>query len=126
MKALITGITGQCGSYMAEILLGKGYEVHGLIRRISNPNTENITDIIDKIYLHHGDMTDGISIHNIINEILPVEIYNFAAMSQVRVSYDTPTSVFDINTLGLIRIMESVRNLKIDCKIYQACSSEMF
>jgi GDPmannose 4,6-dehydratase len=126
MKALITGITGQCGSYLSEILLNKGYEVHGIIRRISHPNIDNIAGIIDRITLHHGDMTDGISISNIIANIMPDEIYNFAAMSQVRVSYDTPTSVFDINTLGLMRIIESVRRLDYDCKIYQQSSSEMF
>jgi len=100
MKALITGITGQCGSYLAEILLDKGYEVHGIFRRTSHPNTDNIVGILDKVTLHHADMTDGTSIRNVIHETMPDEIYNLAAMSQVRVSYDTPTSVFDINTLG--------------------------
>jgi len=126
MKALITGITGQSGSYLAEILLDKGYEVHGMVRRISHPNTDNIKHILDKVTLHHGDMTDEASINRIISEVLPDEIYNLAAMSQVRVSYDTPTSTFDINTLGLLRIIEAVRGLKLDAKIYQACSSEMF
>lgn len=126
MKALITGITGQSGSYLAEILLENGYEVHGIVRRISHPNTTNLSGILNRITLHHADMTDGISIHNVITLIKPDEIYNLAGMSQVRVSYDTPTSTFDINTLGLLRIIESVRNLNLDCKIYQACSSEMF
>lgn len=126
MKALITGITGQDGSYLAELLLENGYEVHGIIRRISHPNTENLESIIDKITLHHADMTDGVSIHNVISEINPDEIYNLAGMSQVRVSYDIPVNTFDINTLGLLRIIETMRNLKLDCKLYQACSSEMY
>lgn len=126
MKALITGITGQCGSYLTEILLDKGYDVHGVIRRTSHPNTDNINHVIDRIKLHHGDMTDGVSLANIIREVKPDEIYNLAAMSQVRVSYDTPTSVFDINTLGLVRIIEAVRGYDTDCKIYQQSSSEMF
>lgn len=126
MKALITGITGQSGSYMSEILLSKGYEVHGIIRRISHPNSDNLKDVIYQITLHHGDMTDGVSLYNIISKIQPNEIYNFAGMSQVRVSYDTPVSTFDINTLGLLRIIEAVRGLNLNCKIYQACSSEMF
>lgn len=126
MKALITGITGQCGSYLTEILLDKGYDVHGVIRRTSHPNTDNINNVIDRVKLHHGDMTDGVSLANIIREVQPDEIYNLAAMSQVRVSYDTPTSVFDINTLGLVRIIEAVRRYDADCKIYQQSSSEMF
>lgn len=125
-KALITGITGQSGSYMAELLLDKGYAVHGIVRRISHPNFENIQSFIGYITLHHGDMTDSVSLHNIIAKVRPDEIYNFAGMSQVRVSYDTPVSTFDVNTLGLLRIIESVRSLDLDCKIYQACSSEMF
>jgi GDPmannose 4,6-dehydratase len=126
MKVLITGITGQSGSYLAEILLDKGYEVHGIIRRISHPNSDNLRDCIDRIVLHYADMTDGISLHNVISKIRPDEIYNLAGMSQVRVSYETPVSTFDINTLGLLRIIESVRSLELDCKIYQACTSEMF
>ena len=126
MKALITGITGQSGSYLAELLLNKGYEVHGIVRRISHPNLENIEHICDNLTLHYGDMSDGISIHNIIALVCPNEIYNLAAMSQVRISYDTPSSTFDINTLGLLRIIEAVRNLELDTKIYQASSSEMF
>jgi GDPmannose 4,6-dehydratase len=126
-KALITGITGQCGSYLAEILLNEGYEVYGMVRRISHPNTENINHILDRIsFLYHGDMIDGDSINNIVKRVEPDEIYNLAAMSQVRVSYDTPTSVFDINTLGLVRIIEAVRRNQFDCKIYQQSSSEMF
>ena len=124
--ALVTGITGQTGSYLAEYLIELGYEVHGIVRRISSPKYDNIIEIIDKIKLHNADMTDSISLYNVIKEVNPDEIYNFAGMSQVRYSYDSPVSTFDINTLGLLRIIESVRSLKLDCKIYQACSSEMF
>lgn len=126
MKALITGITGQMGSYLSEILLDKGYEVHGIIRRISQPNTSNIDHIKDRITLHMGDMTDANSLSNIIQQLQPDEIYNLAGMSQVRVSYDIPTTTFDINTLGLLRIIEAVRAHSPKSKVYQACSSEMF
>lgn len=125
-KAFITGISGQDGSYISELLIEKGYEVHGMIRRISQPNLSNLVNVIDKVKLHTGDMTDATSIFRIINEVKPDEIYNFAAMSQVRDSYDHPDVTQDINCNGLMRIMESVRALELDCKIYQACSSEMF
>lgn len=124
--ALITGASGQDGSYLAELLLSKGYEVHGMVRRISNPQYPNLVNVIDKIKLHTGDMTDTVSIFRIIQEVKPTEIYNFAAMSQVRDSYDHPDVTQDINANGLLRILEAVRILGIDCKIYQACSSEMF
>ena len=124
--ALITGITGQDGSYISELLISKGYEVHGIVRRISQPNLSNLHAVIDKVKLHTGDMTDVTSIFRIIKEVNPTEIYNFAAMSQVRDSYDHPDITQDINANGLLRIMEAVRILGIDCKIYQACSSEMF
>lgn len=126
LKAFITGISGQDGSYLSELLLEKGYEVHGMVRRISQPNLSNLENVIDKVILHTGDMTDATSIFRIINEVNPDEIYNFAAMSQVRDSYDHPDVTQDINCNGLMRILESVRALELDCKIYQACSSEMF
>lgn len=126
MRALITGITGQTGSFLAEFLLEKGYEVHGTIRRISQPNTSNLTSIINRVTLHHADMTDSVSIGNAIQKSRPDEIYNLAGQSQVRISYDTPVSTFDINTLGLLRIIESVRSQGLGSKIYQASSSEMF
>lgn len=125
-KAFITGISGQDGSYLSELLIEKGYEVHGMVRRISQPNLSNLVNVIDKVILHTGDMTDATSIFRIINEVKPDEIYNFAAMSQVRDSYDHPDVTQDINCNGLMRILESVRALELDCKIYQACSSEMF
>lgn len=125
-KALITGPNGQDGSYLIELLLEKGYEVYGIIRRTSQPLHDNIAHLIDKIKLIPGDMTDGGSIHNAIEKVMPDEIYNLAGMSQVRWSYDVPSMTMDVNCLGLLRIIESVRSLKLDCKIYQACSSEMF
>lgn len=126
MKALITGITGQDGSYLAELLLSKGHEVHGLIRRISQPNFSNLAAVLDRLHLHTGDMTDGPSLYRIIDAVRPDEIYNLAAMSQVRDSYDHPEVTQDINAGGLLRIMEACRALRIDPRIYQACSSEMF
>lgn len=126
MKALITGIGGQDGSYLAELLLSKGYEVHGIVRRISQPNLSNIAPILDRITLHTGDMTDGTSLFRIVERVQPGEIYNLAAMSQVRDSYDHPEVTQDINVGGLLHIMESCRTLRIDPRIYQACSSEMF
>jgi GDPmannose 4,6-dehydratase len=125
-KALITGINGQDGSYLAELLLEKGYQVSGIIRRTSQPLDENISHLKDKITVLPGDMTDAGSLHNAIEKVLPDEIYNLAGMSQVRWSYDVPAMTMDVNCLGLLRIIESVRSLKLDSKIYQACSSEMF
>lgn len=124
--ALITGINGQDGSYLTELLISKGYEVHGLIRRTSQPLMDNIKHLSDKITLHPADMTDAGSIQNAIEKVRPDEIYNLAGMSQVRWSYETPSMTMDVNCLGLLRIIESVRGLGLDCKIYQACSSEMF
>ena len=124
--ALITGISGQTGSFLGEYLLELGYKVHGMMRRTSNPLEDNISHFKEQIFIHHGDMMDGSSIYNVIEKIKPDEIYNLAGMSQVRWSYDVPTMTFDVNTLGLLRIIEAVRGLKLDSKIYQASSSEMF
>jgi len=126
MIALVTGINGQDGSYLAELLLSKGYIVHGTTRRTSQPGHANIMHLLGKITIHPADMTDASSIHNAIETVKPDEIYNLAGMSQVRWSYDVPSMTMDVNCLGLLRIIESVRSLKLDCKIYQACSSEMF
>jgi len=126
MIALITGINGQDGSFLAELLLSKGYQVHGIIRRTSQPLHDNISHLLDQITLHPADMTDAGSIRNAIQKSNPDEIYNLAGMSQVRWSYDVPTMTMDVNCMGLLRIIESVRSLKLDCKILQACSSEMF
>jgi GDPmannose 4,6-dehydratase len=125
-RALITGISGQDGSYLAELLVSKGYDVHGVVRRVSQPNFSNLAAVIDKITLHTGDLTDGASISRIIGEVRPDEIYNLAAMSQVRDSYDHPEVTQDINAGGLLRIMEACRSITIEPRIYQACSSEMF
>lgn len=126
MIALITGITGQDASYLSELLLEKGYEVHGIMRRSSQNTRNNIAHLQGLITLHYADMTDSISIRNVIEKVRPDEIYNLAGMSQVRVSYDIPSNTMSVNTIGLLHIIESVRSLSIDCKIYQACSSEMF
>ncbi len=126
-RALVTGCNGQDGSFLMELLLSKGYEVHGITRRSSQPIDKNILHIKDKIIMHPADMTDAGSIHAAIEKSMPDEIYNLAGMSQVRWSYDTPSVTMNINTNGFLRIIESVRSLKLtECKIYQACSSEMY
>jgi GDPmannose 4,6-dehydratase len=127
-KAYITGITGQTGSYLAEILLEKGYEVHGMIRRSSSFNTSRIDGIFDNLNLHYGDMTDSISIFNQIKEIQPDEIYNLAAQSHVKVSFEIPLYTADVDAMGTLRIIESVRTLGLDkkTKIYQASTSELY
>jgi len=124
--AFITGISGMDGSHLSEFLLEKGYEVHGFIRRTSQPLFKNIEGVQDRITIHYGDMTDGSSIHKAIKACQPTEIYNFAGMSQVWQSYKSPLTTMDINCLGLVRIIESVLSLELDCKIYQATSSECF
>ena len=132
-KALITGITGQDGSYLAELLLEKGYEVHGLIRRSSTFNTERIdhiyTDPHDpkrKLFLHYGDLNDGGQLSNLIYNIQPDEIYHLAAQSHVRVSFDMPEFTGDVTGIGTTRILEAIRRSKIKTRFYQASSSEMF
>lgn len=125
-KAFITGITGMDGSHLADLLLSKGYEVHGFVRRTSKPLFENIQHIKDKIIIHYGDMTDTTSIHKAIKNASPDEIYNMAGMSQVWQSFKSPVTTMDINCMGLVRIIESVMFLDLDCKIYQATSSECF
>jgi len=132
-KALITGITGQDGSYLAEFLLKKGYEVHGLIRRASTFNTERIdhlyTDPHDpetKLYLHYGDLSDSGQLTNLIYNIQPEEIYHLGAQSHVRVSFDMPEYTGDITGIGTIRMLEAIRRSGIKTKFYQASSSEMF
>lgn len=124
--ALISGISGQDGSYLAELLLAKGYAVSGLVRRVSQPNLSNLAAVRDRVTLHTGDMVDGPSLFRVIQAVRPDEIYNLAGMSQVRDSYDHPEVTQDINAGGLLRILESCRTLGLDAKIYQACSSEMF
>ena len=131
--ALITGITGQDGSYLAEFLLNKGYEVHGVIRRASTFNTTRIDHLyVDphdegpKLTLHYGDLADGSRLATLIASIGPTEIYNLAAQSHVRVSFDEPTYTGDTTGLGSMRLLEAVRAVGISCRYYQASSSEMF
>lgn len=126
--ACILGITGQDGSFLAEILLEKGYIVHGVIRRAATFNTQNIDHIFDKLHLHYGDLTDAMNIFNIISKVRPCEIYNLAAMSHVAVSANIENYTFQANTLGVLNILQSVKNLGMEktCKIYQASTSEIF
>ena len=127
-KALITGITGQDGSYLAELLLGKGYEVHGIIRRVSVPTTQRIEHILDKLIIHDGDMSDSASITRIIAGIQPDEIYNLAAQSHVQGSFDVPEYTGDVDALGVLRILEAVHTSGLEKKtrIYQASTSELY
>jgi GDPmannose 4,6-dehydratase len=132
-KALITGITGQDGSYLAELLLAKGYEVHGLIRRASTFNTHRInhlyTDPHDpdkRLFLHYGDLTDGSRLVTLLASIQPDEVYHLAAQSHVRVSFDEPEYTGDTTGMGTTRLLEAIRMIGLDCRFYQASSSEMF
>lgn len=125
-KALITGITGQDGSYLAELLLEKGYEVHGLARRSSYPNFGRIEHIKRSLILHDGDLTDSSSLIRIIGQIQPVEIYNLAAQSHVQVSFDVPEYSGDVDALGVLRILEACRILGLNSRIYQASTSELY
>ena len=126
MKALITGITGQDGSYLAELLLEKGYEVHGIVRRSSMINTHRIDHIYDQIQLHYGDLTDSGSIISLVQRIKPDEVYNLAAMSHVKVSFEMPEYTGEVDALGTLRILDAIRLLDHDCKFYQASTSELF
>src|SRR3989338_7564851 len=130
-KALITGITGQDGSYLAELLLGKGYQVYGLKRRSSWPNTYRIDHLCEdvdqpNIKMVYADLADSSNLVRVINEIKPDEIYNLAAMSHVAISFDVPEYTANTNALGPLRILETIRNLHLPTKFYQASSSEMF
>ena len=126
--ALITGITGQDGSYLAELLLEKGYEVHGIVRRSSSINTDRIDHIYPYIKLHYGDLTDSSSLIRLIQEIRPTEIYNLAAQSHVKVSFEIPEYTGQVDALGTLRILEAVRLLGMekDVRIYQASTSELY
>lgn len=133
-KALITGITGQDGSYLAELLLSKGYEVHGLMRRSSSPNTERIDHIPQdphaehtKLFLHHGDLTDASSVNHLMRKVQPDEIYHLGAQSHVLVSFQTAEYTANVTALGTLRLLEAMRDAGLDStKFYQASSSEMF
>lgn len=133
MKALITGITGQDGSYLADLLLAKGYEVHGIIRRTSSFTTGRIDHLYNnpaiygvKLFLHYGDLADAVNLTKLIYDLKPDEIYNLAAQSHVRVSFDIPEYTADITGVGSIRILEAMREAGVRARFYQASSSEMF
>jgi len=125
-KALITGITGQDGSYLSEMLLDKGYEVHGIIRRSSSFNTGRIDHIFDRLNIHYGDLSDGSSLARLMAKIGPDEVYNLGAQSHVRVSFDCPEYTADVDALGTIRMLEAIREAEVRPRYYQASSSEMF
>jgi len=132
-KALITGVTGQDGSYLAELLLEKGYEVHGLIRRASTFNTGRVEHLYTdphvegtKFFLHYGDLTDGSRLVTLLSKIRPDEVYHLAAQSHVRVSFDEPEFTGDTTGIGTTRILEAIRMIGLECRLYQASSSEMF
>jgi GDPmannose 4,6-dehydratase len=132
-RALITGITGQDGSYLAELLLSKGYEVHGLIRRASTFNTHRIDHLYEdphnsetRLHLHYGDLTDGSRLTTLLQTIAPQEVYHLAAQSHVRVSFDEPEFTGDTTGLGATRLLEAIRMIGLPCRFYQASSSEMF
>jgi GDPmannose 4,6-dehydratase len=132
-RALITGITGQDGSYLAELLLDRGYEVHGIIRRSSSFNTERIMHLFQdpheedvRFHLHYGDLASSSQLARLITKIMPGEVYNLGAQSHVRVSFDIPEYTGDIVALGTIRLLEAIRDSEIPCRYYQASSSEMY
>jgi GDPmannose 4,6-dehydratase len=132
-RAFITGITGQDGSYLAELLLNKGYEVHGLIRRASSFNTERIDHLYNdrhdqkaRLFLHYGDLSDTASIQHLLYEIKPEEIYHLGAQSHVRVSFDIPEFTGDVTGMGTLRLLEAMRSLGLKSRFYQASSSEMY
>jgi GDPmannose 4,6-dehydratase len=131
--ALITGVTGQDGSYLAELLLGKGYEVHGLIRRSSTFNTSRIDQIYQdphepnpKLFLHYGDLIDGVGLTNLIRDVQPTEVYNLGAQSHVQVSFTMPQYTGQVDAVGAVGLLEAIRSADIDTRFYQASTSELF
>jgi GDPmannose 4,6-dehydratase len=125
-KALVTGITGQDGSYLAELLLEKGYEVHGLVRRSSSFNTWRIDHVRDQLVLHYGDLVDQNSLLRALEAVGPDEVYNLAAQSHVKVSFEMPEYTTDVTAIGVLRVLDAVRDLGLRTRVYQAGSSEMF
>jgi GDPmannose 4,6-dehydratase len=131
-QALITGITGQDGSYLAELLLSKGYIVHGIKRRSSSFNTDRVDPLYEagkwgsQLFVHYGDVADGGCLSRLISDIRPDEIYNLAAQSHVKVSFEIPEHTADVAAMGTLRLLDAVMNAKLDCRVYQASSSEMF
>lgn len=131
-KAVITGITGQDGSYLAELLLGKGYEVHGIVRRSSTFGTERIEHLYrdphmdTRLFLHYGDLTDGSSLRHVLGAVQPDEVYNLAAQSHVRVSFDQPVYTVEAGAVGVLKLLEAIRDTCPKARFYQASSSEMY
>ncbi|HOB73820.1 MAG TPA: GDP-mannose 4,6-dehydratase [Phycisphaerae bacterium] len=132
-KALITGITGQDGSYLTEFLLAKGYEVHGIIRRSSSFNTQRIDHLYkdphdpdSRLFLHYGDLTDGAGLREVLTRVVPDEVYNLAAQSHVRVSFDQPVYTAQVDAVGTVRLLEALRDTGVPARFYQASSSEMY
>ena len=132
-KALVTGITGQDGSYLAELLLEKGYEVHGIIRRASTFNTDRIDHIYQdphepdpRLVLHHGDLSDGVMLVNLLRDVEPAEVYHLGAQSHVKVSFEMPEYTGNVTGVGTVRLLEAIRASGVDTRFYQASSSEMF
>lgn len=132
-KALITGITGQAGTYLTEFLLGKGYEVHGIIRRASTFNTKRITHLFEdpqignkKLFLHYGDLIDSSNLYKLLEKIQPDEIYNLAAQSHVQVSFEIPEYTVEVNGIGTLKLLDAIRKTKINTRFYQASTSELF
>ena len=130
-KAFITGISGQDGSYLTELLLGKGYEVHGIVRRSSSTVRERLEHLYpefkdSRLWLHYGDLSDASSLHRLLNEIQPDEIYNLGAQSHVKISFDQPEYTADVDAMGPLKILEWIRQCRCPVKFYQASSSEMF
>ncbi len=132
-KALITGITGQDGSYLAELLLDKGYEVHGIVRRSSSFNTDRIDHLYKdqheenvKMFLHYGDLTDSSNLNRLIEKIKPTEIYNLGAQSHVQVSFEVPEYTAEVDATGTLRLLDAIRETGVDCRFYQASTSELY
>ncbi|MBU8901353.1 MAG: GDP-mannose 4,6-dehydratase, partial [Victivallales bacterium] len=132
-KALITGITGQDGSYLAELLLDKGYEVHGIIRRASSFNTHRVDHIYQdqhednvRLFLHYGDLTDSSNLNRLIEKINPVEIYNLGAQSHVQVSFEVPEYTAEVDGIGTLRLLDAIRETGVNSRFYQASTSELF
>ena len=125
-KALITGITGQDGSYLAEALLKKGYSVHGIVRRSSSPNLDRILHLEGKIVLHEGDLSDSVSLKKVIEKVSPDEVYNLAAMSHVQVSFEVPEYTADVDGVAVLRILDAIKTYNPKIRFYQASTSELF
>ena len=132
-KALVTGITGQDGSYLAELLLDKGYEVHGVIRRVSSFNTERLDHLYHDrhetglpLFLHYGDLTDSSNLSRLIEKTEPTEIYNLAAQSHVQVSFEVPEYTAETDAIGTLRILDAIKETGAHCRFYQASTSELF